>query len=178
MLVLCANALGAPLNPAVQRSVGCKFVHGDGAGVSAKETYLGDMPHEECAAAVRSKVPSANGATVSKKPRTAKGNPGCWAEEGVTGVTNPQGSYMSCMFEEQAAPLASPSKKHASSVKAKFGVTSEVSSPPPHPPTLPPSGCICGGGAGMRTQLSTIGTPLTDTPPTLTRGDRPPVWAY
>ena len=88
------------------------------------------MPHEECAAAVRSKVPSANGATVSKKPRTAKGNPGCWAEEGVTDVTNPEGAYMSCMFEEQAAPLASPSKHHASSVKAKFGVTSEVSSPP------------------------------------------------
>ena len=163
MLVLCANALGAPLNPAVQRSVGCKFVHGDGAGVSAKETYLGDMPHEECAAAVRSKVPSANGATVSKKPRTAKGNPGCWAEEGVTDVTNPEGAYMSCMFEEQAAPLASPSKKHASSVKAKFGVTSEVSSPPSSTPfPLPPSSTVARRGGEDAISTQPIGTPLTE----------------
>ena len=57
------------------------------------------MPHEECAAAVRARVPLANGATVSKLGRVGGGHPGCWAEEGMTGTTNPDGSYVSCMFE-------------------------------------------------------------------------------
>ena len=137
------------------RSVGCKFVYGDGTGASAKETYLGDMPHEECAAAVRAKVPSANGATVSKKPRTSKGNPGCWAEEGITGVTNPAGSYMSCMFEEEAPPTAS--KHHTTSIKAK--ADSDVSSlPSPSLPPPPPSANV----ASAQTRIP--GFPTTPRP--------------
>ena len=111
MLAFFAGA--SPAAPLLRRSnnlesggVKCEFVDGDGTGTNAQETFVGDMPHEQCAAAVRAMNRNANGATVTKEGRVAGGHPGCWAEEGVTGTTNPSGSYMTCLFDVAADDLA------------------------------------------------------------------------
>ena len=78
------------LSPA---TVTCKWLDGDGTGPGAKETFLGYMPHDKCALAVKYQVPTANGATFSNT-----GGSGCYAEFGMTG---PNGStaWQTCMFD-------------------------------------------------------------------------------